>query len=265
MRILVADPDPVILRHLEVTLGADRFNVYCTDTAEETLELAKLYDYDAITLELDMPDFSGFDVIRRLRDARKKTPILVLSHFSDMDLRLRALDLGADDYMTKPFDNRELIARLSALVRRSQGVASRVITIGEVSLDLNKQDATVCGAPVHLTGSEYQILRRLMLSAGVVQSKERILNALYGGMDEPDAKIVDVFVCKLRKKLAAAGALEHFVETVWGRGYMVSKGAPAMTSEVREIINEPPVYVSRLTVAEREEINAKKRFGQGAA
>lgn len=225
MRILVAEPDPATLTTLEITLGSERFNVYGTDTAEETLELGKLYEYDAITLELDLPDGSGFDVIRRLRDARVKTPILVLSNSISMEDRIRAMDLGADDYMTKPFHNGELVARLTALVRRSKGITQRIITIGDVSLDLNAMNATVNGAPCHLTGSEYQIFRALMLFAGNVMSKERILNVLYGGMDEPDAKIVDVFVCKLRKKLVLAGAPGNFVQTVWGRGYMVDKVA----------------------------------------
>jgi len=223
MRILVAEPDPDTLRVIEIMLGAERFNVYGTDTAEEALDLGKLYDYDGIVLEVDMPDFSGFDVIRRLRDSRVKTPILVLSKLATVEDRVRALDLGADDFMTKPFHKDELVARLTALVRRSKGEAARIVTIGEVSLDLNAMSASVNNTPVHLTSKEYQILRALMLSTGTVQSKERILNALYGGTDEPEAKIVDVFICKLRRKLTGAGAPPDFVETVWGRGYMVSK------------------------------------------
>jgi two-component system cell cycle response regulator CtrA len=226
MRILAVDNEEAYLRSLEMMLGAEKFNVYGADSADEAIELGKLYNYDLIVLA-DVPEH--LDVIRSLRAGRIKTPILVLARQTDVDYVVRVLDLGADDCMAKPFHRDELVARINAIVRRTQGHADNIITVGDVSVNLSARTAKVKGQPVHLTGKEYQMLSLLALRQGVTMSKEMFLNQLYGGMDEPELKIIDVFICKLRKKLTAAGAPDAIV-TVWGRGYLLDNpDAPKVT------------------------------------
>ena len=142
---------------------------------------------------------------------------------------MRGLGFGADDYMTKPFHKDELVARIHAVVRRSKGHAQSVILTGELLVNLDTKTVEVGGQRVHLTGKEYQMLELLSLRKGTTLTKEMFLNHLYGGMDEPELKIIDVFICKLRKKLATAAGGKNFIETVWGRGYVLREGAPPCT------------------------------------
>src|SRR5690606_12340460 len=167
------------------------------------------------------PDMDGYEVLRRLRAARVKTPILILSGLSGLVDKIKGLGVGADDYLTKPFDKRELVARIQAIVRRSKGHSDSVITTGKLTVNLDTRTVEVDGQPLHLTGKEYGILELLSLRKGTTLTKEMFLNHLYGGMDEPELKIIDVFVCKLRKKLATATGGDNYIETVWGRGYVL--------------------------------------------
>jgi two-component system cell cycle response regulator CtrA len=168
-----------------------------------------------------LPDMDGYDVLKSLRAAKVTTPILILSGLSELDNKIKGLGFGADDYLTKPFDKRELIARIQAIVRRSQGHSQSVILTGKVKVNLDTRTVEVDGKPLHLTGKEYGILELLSLRKGSTLTKEMFLNHLYGGMDEPEVKIIDVFICKLRKKLANAADGENYIETVWGRGYVL--------------------------------------------
>ena len=201
-------------------------NVYCTDLGEDGIDLAKLYDYDLILLDLNLPDMSGHEVLRQLRLARIETPILILSGSDDTDNKIRGFGFGADDYLTKPFHREELIARIHAIIRRSKGHAQSVIRTGRVNVNLDAKSVDVDGKSVHLTGKEYQILELLSLRKGTTLTKEMFLNHLYGGMDEPELKIIDVFICKLRKKLAEATGGDNYIETVWGRGYVMRDPVP---------------------------------------
>src|SRR4029078_1564539 len=140
--------------------------------------------------------------------------------------KVRGLGFGADDYMTKPFHKDELVARIHAIVRRSKGHAQSCIQTGDLVVNLDTKTVEVGGQRVHLTGKEYQMLELLSLRKGTTLTKEMLLNHLYGGMDEPQIKIIDVFICKLRKKLATAAGGKNFIETVWGRGYVLREGAP---------------------------------------
>jgi two-component system, cell cycle response regulator CtrA len=162
---------------------------------------------------------SGFDVLRALRVARINTPTLVLSGLASIEDKVRALGVGADDYMTKPFHKDELIARINAVVRRSKGHAESVIQTGDLVVRLDTKTVDIGTVRVHLTGREYQMLELLSLRKGMTLTKETFLSAMYGGMDEPEIKIIDVFMCKLRKKLANASGGENYIETMWGRGY----------------------------------------------
>jgi len=217
--VLLIEDNHAAAQATQLMLKSEGFNVYTTDLGAEGYDLGKLYDYEIILLDLNLPDISGFEVLRTLRLAKIKTPILVLSGLGEIEAKVKALDLGADDYVTKPFDRVELLARIHAIVRRSQGLALSVIHNGDLTVDLDRKIVEVGGRHVHLTAKEYQILETLTLRKGTTLTKEMFLNQLYGGMDEPDIKIIDVFVCKLRKKLAYASGGKNYIETIWGRGY----------------------------------------------
>ena len=168
-----------------------------------------------------LPDIDGYQVLLRLRSAKVKTPILILSGLSSVDQKVRGLGFGADDYLTKPFNKDELIARIQAIVRRSKGHSESVVRFDKVAINLDTRNVEVNGVQVHLTNKEYAILELLAMRKGSVLTKEMFLNHLYSSMDEPEIKIIDVFVCKLRKKLADASGGVNYIETVWGRGYML--------------------------------------------
>ena len=221
MRVLLVEDDSSTAKSIELMLHSEGFIVDTTDLGEDGLEIGKLYDYDIILLDLMLPDIDGYEVLRRLRQSRVNTPILILSGLSELDHKIKGLGFGADDYLTKPFDKRELIARIQAIVRRSKGHSDSVIKTGRLTVNLDNRTVTVDDRPLHLTGKEYGILELLSLRKGTTLTKEMFLNHLYGGMDEPELKIIDVFVCKLRKKLANATNGDNYIETVWGRGYVL--------------------------------------------
>ncbi|WP_299650967.1 response regulator transcription factor CtrA [uncultured Jannaschia sp.] len=221
MRILLVEDDPTTSKSIEMMLASANLNVYATDMGEEGIDLARLYDYDLILLDLNLPDIHGHDVLKQLRMSRIETPILILSGDDGTENKIRGFGFGADDYMTKPFHRDELIARIHAIVRRSKGHSQSIIRTGSVAVNLDAKSVEVDGKPVHLTGKEYQMLELLSLRKGTTLTKEMFLNHLYGGMDEPELKIIDVFICKLRKKLSVATGGETHIETVWGRGYVL--------------------------------------------
>src|ERR1700689_2709557 len=226
MRVLLIEDDTATAQSIELMLKSENFNVYVTDLGEEGIDLGKLYDYDIILLDLNLPDMSGYEVLRSLRVTKIKTPILILSGMAGIEDKVKGLGHGADDYLTKPFHKDELVARIHAIVRRSKGHAQSVIITGDLTVNLDQKTVEVDGARVHLTGKEYQMLELLSLRKGTTLTKEMFLNHLYGGMDEPELKIIDVFICKLRKKLATASNGRNYPETVWGRGYVLREPPP---------------------------------------
>ncbi|TNC69488.1 response regulator transcription factor CtrA [Rubellimicrobium roseum] len=226
MRVLLVEDDPTTSRSIELMLTHANLNVYATDLGEEGIDLAKLYDYDLILLDLNLPDMNGHEVLRQLRQAKVETPILILSGDDDTDSKLKGFGFGADDYLTKPFHREELVARIHAIIRRSKGHSQSVIRTGRIVVNLDTKTVEVAGHAVHLTGKEYQMLELLSLRKGTTLTKEMFLNHLYGGMDEPELKIIDVFICKLRKKLANANSGDSHIETVWGRGYVLRDPEP---------------------------------------
>jgi two-component system, cell cycle response regulator CtrA len=220
VRVLLVEDDAGIAKSIELMLKTEEINVYRTDLGEEGVDLGKIYDYDIILLDLNLPDISGYEVLRSLRSAKVVTPVLILSGLASIEDKVRGLGLGADDYLSKPFHKDELIARIHALVRRSKGHAQSVIAVGDLIVNLEARNVELHGQKLHLTAKEYQMLALLALRIGSTLTKEMFLNHLYGGLDdEPEAKIIDVFICKLRKKLANASGGQDYIETIWGRGY----------------------------------------------
>lgn len=228
MRVLLVEDDLAASRGIALLLKREEIVVDSVDTGGEALDLVCRQAYDLILLDLMLPDIDGYEVIRQMRLARVAVPLLVLSGLSRASARVRALGMGADDFMTKPFDKSELIARVGAIVRRSIAPKQATLQAGLVSLNLDSRRVTVAGTDVRLTGKEFAILELLVLRKGLILSKEALLTHLYHGTDEPEMRILDVFVCKLRKKLALVGAPD-LVRTVWGLGYTVSDPGPAVT------------------------------------
>ncbi len=226
MRVLLVEDDSSTAKAIELSLASEGIICDTTQLGEEGLEIGKLYDYDIIILDLMLPDIDGYEVLRRFRAARVTTPILILSGLSGPDQKIKGLGYGADDYLTKPFNKGELIARIQAIVRRSKGHSESIIRTGKLAVNLDTRSIEVDGKPLHLTSKEYGILELLSLRKGTTLTKEMFLNHLYGGIDEPELKIIDVFVCKLRKKLSTAADGDNYIETVWGRGYVLKDPEP---------------------------------------
>ena len=222
MRVLLIEDDSATAQGIELMLKSAGMNVYSTDLGEEGIDLLKVYDYDICLLDDTLPDMHAYDVLKRVRYDNVTTPIIVLAGNADIDHKVRVLS-WADDVITKPFNNDELVARVSAIVRRSKGHGGKDVYSFGTGFTINYSTKTVEyeGQRIHLTGKEYQMLELLTLRHGQTITKEMFLNHLYGGMDEPELKIIDVFIVKLRKKLAAASGGEHCIETVWGRGYVL--------------------------------------------
>jgi two-component system cell cycle response regulator CtrA len=236
MRALVIEDDPVSARLIEQALKAENMISEPANCGEDGIELGKLYDFDIIVLDLRLPDMEGYEVVRRLRASKVQTPILILSGRSDPTDKVKGLMGGADDYLTKPFNKAELVARIQAIVRRSKGHAESVIRTGKLLVNMDARSVEADGRRLHVTGKEYSILELLSLRKGTTLTKEMFLDHLYGGMDEPELKIIDVFICKLRKKLAEATGGEHYIETVWGRGYVLKDPEPFEQRELRAAV-----------------------------
>ena len=221
MRALVVEDDPVSAKLIDTALRGEGIIGEMASCGEDAIDLAKHYDFDIMILDLRLPDIEGFEVVRRIRAAKVRTPVLILSGKGEIDDKVRGLSTGADDYLTKPFHKSELVARIHAIVRRSKGHSESVIKTGKLVVNLDTRSVEISGRRLHVTGKEYSILELLSLRKGTTLTKEMFLDHLYGGIDEPELKIIDVFICKLRKKIAQVTGDHHYIETVWGRGYVL--------------------------------------------
>ena len=227
MRILLVEDNAATARGVELILASGGHVLSQTGSGEEAVELVQLYDYDAVLMDIDLEDISGLEAVKALRAKKLATPVIMLSGTLDVDMKVAALAAGADDYVTKPFHKTELMARINAVVRRSRGQSESIIRTGAIALNMNTRTVEVSGIPIHLTPSEYKMLELLSLRKNSVLTKEACLNHLYNGLSEPEIKIIDVFICKLRKKIVAAADGESQIETVWGGGYMLRDRAVA--------------------------------------
>src|SRR3954451_4969386 len=201
MRLLLIEDDPTLTKSIELMLRSEDIDVQTTELGQDGLDLGSVFLYDLILLDLNLPDMSGFDVLRSLRLGRIKTPVLILSGLSDIEHRVKGLGFGADDYLTKQSQSDELIARIRAILRRSGDQVESVIRCGDITVKLDQKRAQIKGRDLGLTTKEYEVLQLLATRQGTPITKDMFLSHLYGGMDEPEQKIIDVYICKLRRKV----------------------------------------------------------------
>jgi two-component system cell cycle response regulator CtrA len=272
MRVLIIEDDQATSKTIQIALKSEGFVCDCAEVGEDGLEIARHYEYDLILLDLVLPDIDGYEILRRLRAVQVSTPVLILSGLSGIDDKIKGLGVGADDYLTKPFNKDELIARVRAIIRRSKGHPNSVIKVGRLTIDLNTKIVEANGKTLKLTGREHAILELLAIRKGATLSKEIFLNHLYGGMEEPEFKIIDVFVCKLRKKLADALDNQNYIETIWGRGYVLreppqektaNKGTLAATENHVEPEKKKTISPSKNSTFKFQENHPKKLAREG--
>lgn len=220
MRVLLVEDDYAMQHSISTALNIAGLVVESCVTSQEGLERLKYYDYDVIIVDLAADAPVGEELIRKIRGCQVDSPIICISAVDAAYVKVKMFSAGADDYIVKPFACMELVARTQAILRRFHGFSESVLKVGDVQLNLNTKETFVGTSPLHLTGKECAILELLMLRHGSVLSKETFLNHLYGGMDEPEIKIVDVFICKIRKKMQRLG-LNNAITTLWGRGYVL--------------------------------------------
>jgi two-component system cell cycle response regulator CtrA len=220
MRALIVERDPLSVIGLIRSLQQATITVDTVKGGEDAVGMARHYDYDVVLIGTMLADMDGAEAVRRIRASGLSIPIIATTRSDDIAARVQVLDLGADDCILRATDKTETVARIRAVIRRSKGYARSTIVSGNLSLDIQSKEVHVDGNHVNLTGKESLILELLMLRKGAIQSKGAILTHLYNGIDEPEMKIIDVFVCKLRRKLAEAGAAS-LIATVWGRGYVL--------------------------------------------
>jgi two-component system response regulator PhoP len=218
MRILVVEDDAALRESLRARLADAGFSVDLAADGEEGLYAGREYPVDVAIVDLGLPKLPGLELIRRLRADKKTFPILVLTARDRWQDKVEGLQAGADDYVAKPFEFEEVVARLQALLRRAGGWASSDLACGPIVLDTRSQTVTVGGAPVELTTFEYRILEHMMLRAGDVISKTELTERLYDQDFERDSNTIEVFIGRLRRKLDPDDTLKP-IETLRGRGY----------------------------------------------
>ena len=218
MRVLLVESNLRYAASISADLKSETIRTDLAESGDEALYLMRDFQFDLVLLNLTLPDMDGSSLIRQIRTAKHDTPIIALSTVPQA--RLKALAAGADDVVARDIDSAELGARIRAIVRRSRGFAQSQLQIGGLILDVDQHDVVANGVRVHFTPKEFAILELLVLRRNMILNKETILSQIYGGMDEPEIKIIDVFICKIRNKLSKAG-LPTIISTVWGRGYSV--------------------------------------------
>jgi two-component system, cell cycle response regulator CtrA len=220
MRVLLVEDDLTVAHGLSLILKSAGAVVEHAATGEDAIDLTRDYAYDIVLLDVILPDVRGYEVLRRMRTRGNDTPVLILSGLSRPQAKVKGLSLGADDFITKPFNTSELLARVQAITRRRKGYSQPTLQVAGIELNLDSREVAVNGRDVRLTSKEYAILELLVLRKGKLLTKAAFLNHLYNGTAEPERQIVDLYICRLRKKLALAG-VDNLIGTVWGHGYII--------------------------------------------
>ena len=220
MRIFIVEDDPVLADGLTRTLRAADYAVDCAADGGEADHVLASHHYDLVILDVGLPGLDGFEVLRRLRRRGSRVPVLVLTARDALGDRVKGLDLGADDYLTKPFDLPELEARVRALIRRGQSGGPSLITHGSLTLDTAGHRATLNGEPLELSARELGVLEVLMLRSGRVVNKEQLAEELYGWDEEVGPNAIEVYVHRLRRKLEPSGVS---IRTIRGLGYLLER------------------------------------------
>lgn len=223
MRILVVEDEPALGRQLSKRLSQASFRVDLSGDGREGLHLAEELPFDAAIIDLGLPGLSGLQIIRRLRATGSLLPILVLTARNRWQDKVEGLEAGADDYLGKPFEMAELLARLGALLRRSAATATRQLVLGPLRIDLDAQHVALDGRPVALTSFEYRLLEHLAINRSRVVSKQRLTDYLYAQEDDRESNVVEVLVGRLRRKLDPQGTLRP-IQTHRGAGYRLALG-----------------------------------------
>jgi two-component system, OmpR family, response regulator len=229
MRLLLVEDDAALAEALEYSLRKDGHAVDRASNGGAADQVLKMASFDLVVLDLNLPVLDGLDVLRRLRGRQNLTPVLIVSARDDDNERVRGLDLGADDYLVKPFGIQELGARVRALLRRGGSVRSSLVAHGDLSFDTVSRTAKVRGAALDLSAREVSLLEALLMNFGRVRSKEKLLSQMYGFDVDVGLNTIEVYIHRLRKKIAGSGI---FLKTVHGRGYLLTQdevGAPAPT------------------------------------
>ena len=222
MRVLMIEDDEALVKVVDKTLKKADIFTYFTGSGEEGIDLATRYDYDLVLLDLKLPDLDGYTVLKRLRENKVETPVLILTGINQIDEKIRGFELGADDFITKPFNGDELRARISAIVRRSQGHSHNALSVGDLTIDIEGKVAVANGHKLKLTKKDFQLLEMLARKMGLVVSKDMLRQELYVADDDPDHNTIDVFIFRLRKKLAAAQSSTP-IQTIRGQGYVLAE------------------------------------------
>lgn len=223
MKVLIIEDDVQLAKTISLTFNQLKIQHDHSVSALDALEMLGVYEYDLLLLDVLLPDMNGLELLKKIRSNNMNTPVLILSGLNDYEHKIEGLNIGADDYLTKPFNKNELVARINALVRRSNGLSKDLIRVGDLEIDLGTKQVNVSNTTVSLTNKEYSILEILARRQGKPVSKEQLLDRLYGGIDEPEPKIIDVFICKLRKKLQRVSNI-NYIGTMWGQGYIIQTG-----------------------------------------
>jgi two-component system response regulator PhoP len=222
MRVLVAEDDSKLLTQLDTLLQESGYSVDLADNGEHALYQLKEYNYDLAIVDIGLPKLDGFDVIRKARSENVNTPVLILTARDRWQEKVEGLDSGADDYLTKPFHNEELLARAKALIRRASGQANPVIQMGPISLDTVSEEIQLNSLSLELTAYEYKVMEYLMLNPQKVISKTELTEHIYDQDFDLDSNVIEVFIGRLRKKLDPDGTIKP-IETLRGRGYRINR------------------------------------------
>ena len=222
MRILIVEDDPVLSDGLTRSLRESDYAVDSATDGAEADQILSTHSFDLVILDLGLPKLEGYEVLRRLRRRGSRTPVLILTALDALEDRVKGLDLGADDYLTKPFDLPELEARVRALIRRGHSGGGSLLSHGALTLDIAGRRALLDGEPLELSAREIGVLEVLMLRSGRVVNKDQLAEELYGWDEEVSANAIEVYVHRLRRKLEPAGVT---IRTIRGLGYLLEKPA----------------------------------------